>query len=201
MLAKLKNIKNPNISVAVVKNIDDDNAGSICILSNTNGIINPAMPATIKLPIIAIRRTPTVNILNPNKKPTTYDGLKIPELSKEDKMVKLSMIPIEISYQLDIYCRYMREADVLARSLVFNIINHPTLEVLIPYDNINLEHNANIRLTAGIEDNSDIPERFVPGQFTRLSLTINIDDAYLWDARERDNLIVDIKEIDVDDEN
>ena len=155
----------------------------------------------IKLPIIAIRRTPTVNILNPNKKPTTYDGLKIPELSKEDKMVKLSMIPIEISYQLDIYCRYMREADVLARSLVFNIINHPTLEVLIPYDNINLEHNANIRLTAGIEDNSDIPERFVPGQFTRLSLTINIDDAYLWDARERDNLIVDIKEIDVDDEN
>lgn len=153
----------------------------------------------IKLPIIAIRRNPSINISNPNKKPTTYDGLKIPELSEEDKMVKLSMIPIEISYQIDVYCRYMREADTLIRSLVFNIINHPTLEVLIPYSNVNLEHNGNIRLTSGIEDNSDVPERFVPGQFTRLSLTVSIDDAYLWDARDRDNLRVDIQSVDVID--
>lgn len=146
----------------------------------------------IKLPIIAIRRNPTINIINPNKKPTTYDGLVIPELSTEDKAMKLSLIPINISYQLDIYCRYMKEADVLMRSVVFNIINHPTLQVLIPYNNINLEHNANIRLASDIEDNSSIPERLVPGQFTRLTLSINIDDAYLWDARERDNLKVSI---------
>ena len=146
----------------------------------------------IKLPIIAIRRNPTINIINPNKKPTTYDGLVIPELSTENKALKLSMIPVNIGYQLDIYCRYMKEADVLMRSVVFNIINHPTLQVLIPYNNINLEHNANIRLASDVEDNSDIPERFVPGQFTRLSLNINIDDAYLWDARERDNLKVSI---------
>lgn len=146
----------------------------------------------IKLPIIAIRRNPTINIINPNKKPTTYDGLVIPELSTEDKAMKLSLIPINISYQLDIYCRYMKEADVLMRSIVFNIINHPTLQVLIPYNNINLEHNANIRLASDVEDNSSIPERLVPGQFTRLTLNINIDDAYLWDARERDNLKVSI---------
>jgi hypothetical protein len=151
----------------------------------------------IQLPLIAIRRNPTVDVLNPNKKPLTYDGLMLPELSPtEQKMMKLSAIPINISYQIDVYCRYMKEADVLMRSLVFNIINHPTLEVLIPYNNINLEHNANIRLASGIEDNSDIPERFVPGQFTRLSANVVIDDAYLWDARERDNLIVSIEAVD-----
>ena len=146
----------------------------------------------IKLPLIAIRRNPTVNIINPNKKPTTYDGLAIRELLTEEKAMKLSLIPINIGYQLDVYCRYMKEADVLMRSLVFNIINHPTLRVLIPYSNINLEHNANIRLASDIEDNSSIPERFVPGQFTRLTVNISIDDAYLWDARERDNLRISI---------
>ena len=146
----------------------------------------------IKLPLIVLRRNSTVNILNTNKKPLTYDGIKIPELSSDDKMLKLSAIPINISYQIDIYCRYLKEADVLMRSMVFNIINHPTLEILIPYNNVNIEHNANLILSENIEDNSDIPERFVPGQFTRMSLNVNVDDAYLWDARPRDNLTVDV---------
>lgn len=155
----------------------------------------------IKLPIIAVRRNPTVNILNTNKRPITYDGMKFPELSSsEAKMMKLSVIPIDISYQIDVYCRYLKEADVLIRSLVFNIINHPTLEILIPYNNINLEHNANLVLSDSIEDNSDIPERFVPGQFTRMSLLVNIDDAYLWDARERDNLTLEFKLMMEDEE-
>ena len=73
---------------------------------------------------------------------------------------------------------------------------HPTLQVIIPYNNVNLEHNANIRIASDVEDNSDIPERFVPGQFTRFSININIDDAYLWDARERDNLTISIDLVD-----
>ena len=51
--ARLKKKKNPRTSVAVVKNIDEDNAGSKCNLCNSNGINKPATPAIIKFPIIA----------------------------------------------------------------------------------------------------------------------------------------------------
>ena len=154
----------------------------------------------IQLPIISIRRSAGFSILNPNKKPTTYDGIKIESSSNDAKMLKLSVIPIDISYQLDIYCRYRKEADMLARSIIFNIINHPTLSVIIPYNDANLEHNANMRVSADVEDNSDIPERFVPGQFTRLTLNISIDDAYLWDARYRENLSFELSDVQVEEE-
>lgn len=154
----------------------------------------------IKLPIISIRRSAGYTIINPNKKPTTYDGIRIESLPGDDKMLKLSMIPISITYQLDIYCRYLKEADALSRSLIFNIINHPTLEIIIPYNEINLTHNATIRVSSDVEDNSGIPERLVPGQFTRLTLNITIDDAYLWDARPRENLSVTFDGIDVEED-
>lgn len=154
----------------------------------------------IQLPIISMRRPAGFSILNPNKKPQTYDGIKIESSSDDAKMLKLSAIPIEINYQLDIYCRYRREADMLARSIIFNIINHPTLNVIIPYNDANLDHNANMRISADVEDNSDVPERFVPGQFTRLTLSISIDDAYLWDARYRENLSLEIGDIQVNEE-
>ena len=48
-------------------------------------------------------------------------------------------------------------------------------------------HNSNIRLSENIDDNSGIPERLIEGQFTRLTLSINIDDAYLFDYRIKDN--------------
>ena len=53
-----------------------------------------------------------------------------------------------------------------------------------------LSHDANIRVTSDVEDNSDIPERLIPGQFTRLTLGISIDDAYLFDVRIKDNLSI-----------
>ena len=49
------------------------------------------------------------------------------------------------------------------RNFVFNIINFPTLDITIPYNNLNYTHTSNIRLTGSVEDNSDIPERLIPG--------------------------------------
>ena len=46
-------MKNPKTSVAVVKKIDDDNAGSIFILASISGIIVPQNPEIIKFAIIA----------------------------------------------------------------------------------------------------------------------------------------------------
>ena len=53
ILAKLKNRKNPNTSVAVVKNIDEERAGSTFSFSKIIGITSPKNPEIIKFPIIA----------------------------------------------------------------------------------------------------------------------------------------------------
>lgn len=145
---------------------------------------------SIKLPIICLRRTGGYEILNKNKKPLTYDG--ITKDATIEKSLQLNAIPINIPYQLDVYTRYFEEADSYMRDLVFNIINHPTFELEI-YDNdiTYISHNANIRLTSDVENNSDIAERLIPGQFTRLTISLSLDDAYLWDPRVRNNYLIE----------
>lgn len=115
--------------------------------------------------------------------------------SAGEKAIKLNAVPINIIYQLDIYTRYLKEADEYMRNLIFNIINYPKLYVTIPYNSANIVHNGNIRIDSNVEDNSDIPERLIRGQFTRLSLTITIDDAYLWDAKVRNNIQIDESDV------
>ena len=140
----------------------------------------------IQLPLLCLRRTAGYEILNINKRPLTYDGA----IAQQDDgvSIQLNAIPIIINYQLDVYAKYLQEADSYARNLVFNIINYPTLKIQIPYSTSSyLTHYANIRVASNVEDNSNIPERMVPGLFTRLTLSINIDDAYLWDIRARGN--------------
>ena len=40
-------------------------------------------------------------------------------------------------------------------------------------------------------DTSNNSVRLFNGQFTRLSVTVNIDDAYLWDLRVANNLTIE----------
>lgn len=40
-------------------------------------------------------------------------------------------------------------------------------------------------------DTSNTSIRLFNGQFTRLSVTVNIDDAYLWDLRVANNLTIE----------
>lgn len=98
-------------------------------------------------------------------------------------------IPISISYQLDVYARYAKEADLLMRNLVFNIVNYPGFTILIP--TANLVHTARIVLSDTIEDNSNVPEQFIEGNLTRLTANISVDNARLWDTRKLRN--ADIK--------
>ena len=157
----------------------------------------------IQLPIICLSRRGGYSLSNPNKRVMSYDGIT---KDANDKVARqINAIPISIPYQIDVYARYLKEADSFMRDIVFNIINHPTFKVIIPYQGINLEHNANMVLSSDIEDNSDIPERLVTGQFYRMSLTFVVDDAYLWDIRDRgvvtmsgDGLYVDVRKDDED---
>ena len=151
--------------------------------------------ANITLPIVALRRVPSTRILSTNKKPLTFDGYR--KNNNGQKIDQLNAIPIHIEYQLDIYTRYYDEADDYMRNFVFNFINYPKLQIEIPYNSSNIVHTSNIRITDEITDNSDIPERLAPGQFTRLTLHLYIDDAYLFDYRTKDALKVEIEDIDI----
>lgn len=138
----------------------------------------------IQLPIISLKRPGGFTLLQTNKRYGTYNGLKLGASSSRANV--LNAIPISIPYQLDVYTRYKDEADEYVRNLVFNIINYPKLQVVIPYNDENYIHDANIRLAGEIDDNSEIPERLISGQFTRMTMAINIDDAYLWDVAYKD---------------
>lgn len=143
----------------------------------------------IKLPLISISRPEGFTVTNTNKQPLAFDGL-MTEASYE-KSIMLNAIPISLSYQIDIYTRYQKEADEFVRNLIFNIINFPVVTVKIPYNSADIEHDSQIILDGSITDNSDVPERIVPGQFTRYTLNISLPDAYLWDVRVRDNVHVE----------
>lgn len=142
----------------------------------------------IQLPLIALSRNGGYTIQEKYKQPRSYNGSAL--VVTTDTGAKLNAIPIGISYQIDIYARHLAEADEYARNIVFNIINYPKLNIEIPYEDSGLTHDANIRLITDVEDNSDIPERLISGQFTRFTIGIDIDDAYLFDVRIKDNLSI-----------
>ena len=143
----------------------------------------------IQLPLIALRRGRDVEILSTNKKPLTFDGATI-EANRERSGI-LNGIPISIKYQLDIYTRYYQEADEYIRNFIFQFINFPKIDIVIPYNDANIEHSSNVRIETTVTDNSDIPERLIPGQFTRFTLPLYIDDAYIFDYKFRKNYIIE----------
>lgn len=143
----------------------------------------------IKLPLIALRRGRDFEILSTNKKPLTYDGATIE--ANQERSGQLNGIPIAINYQLDIYTRYYAEADEYVRDFIFQFINFPKLNIVIPYNNANIEHTSNVRLNPNVIDNSDIAERLSPGQFTRFTMSLYIDDAYIFDYKFRKNYVIE----------
>ncbi len=82
----------------------------------------------------------------------------------------------------------MEEADEIMRNLVYNIINYEKILIKIPYAGYELPHQSSIRIITDVLDNSNAFPQISRGQFSRLSLGIVIDDAYLWDTRIRNNI-------------
>ena len=142
----------------------------------------------IKLPLIALSRPGGYSISNKNKRPLTFNASTFQ--ITEARGAKVNIIPLDINYQIDVYTRYLEEADEYARNLIFNIVNYPKLTVILPYEDLGIKHDANIRLVSDVDDNSDIPQRLISGQFTRFTLKFNIDDAYLFDVRIHDNISI-----------
>ena len=158
----------------------------------------------IKLPLIVLRRNGGFTIKNSTKRLLVYDGKSIEWTI--DKAVQLNAIPIGIDYQIDIYARKQEECDEIVRNLIFNLIIFPDLNIELPYYGKHYQHKSHVSISSDVANNSDIPERLSFGQFTRFTLSLSIDDAYLFDVRERQNYSININmvedtEIPVEDEN
>ena len=163
------------------------------------------MDKPLTLPFIALSRDTEISLENPNKRPMSYDGLALHLIdSKTGKEVhlksgyKLNAIPIGMTYQLDVYTKRLAEAEEYVRSFLFNLINYPSIKIDIPYNGVHLEHRSSIRMESKIEDNSDIPQRLYPGQFTRLTIRFMVDDAYMFSVVDRKYVAIDPDSITLD---
>ncbi len=140
----------------------------------------------VTLPLIAIRRMTPVILNRVTKTPMTFRGWKIE--ADKDNISQLNGIPITINYQLDIYTKEMTHAEEYVRNFVFNLINYPNIQITIPYNNADVEYTCMITVNEELEDNSDIPERLMPGQFTRKTISFAINNAYLFDYNTKKTL-------------
>ena len=164
-------------------------------LFRINADINADKPLT--LPLIAISRNTDVEILQTKKTLLSFDG-KVIKVSKDsDKSVQLNAIPVQIGYQIDIYTKDVDEAWDYAREFAYGIINNPVIKITIPYNGVNITHQANMRIQSTISDNSDIPERLFRDQFTRLTIQLDLLDAYLFSAPVRTNAKIISGELDI----
>jgi hypothetical protein len=137
--------------------------------------------------MIALSRSSDIELLSTVKQPRSFNGLKLfhndmllPDLSNlkgaqyREAMNKLpatvahfNVIPIKLVYQLDIYTKTTEEADEYIRTFLFKLINNPVIKIKIPYNDIQIEHIANLRVLPTVSDNSSISERIFSGQFSR----------------------------------
>ena len=142
----------------------------------------------VELPLIAITRS-GFSISNTNRTDLSINGLAL-EVNRQ-RSEWLNAIPINLRYQIDVYSRYMEQADEIIRNMIFNIVNFPRLTISLPYYDQDIKQTSSIHLDEQVQDNSAIPERLIYGQFTRLTLNIDILDAYLYDLRIGDNKKID----------
>ena len=112
---------------------------------------------------------------------------ELKDSSVQDPVVTLNAIPISINYSLDVYTRYQKENDLYIRNLIFNIINYPKLQVHFEYNGIPVDHNSNIILGNNVSvDRSSL--RLYSDQICKQSLSLTLDDAYLWDTRIKNSV-------------
>lgn len=151
----------------------------------------------LKLPIIALSRNTDIELLSTVKQPKSYDGLR---LCKNDLPLDasstpattalLNVLPIRLNYRLDIYTKTAEAGDEYLRNFLFKLINNPVIKIDIPYNDLKIEHIANIRVSNTVSDTSAISERLFEGQFTRWTIQFEIHDAFLFSVPYKRNWVL-----------
>ena len=132
----------------------------------------------LTLPLLSISRDPSIGLDIPGRRSLSCDGVTLD--GSPDQTLQLNAIPINITYQIDIYTQKYEDGDTILRALVMNIVNHPKMKVLIPYNDVQIKHVANLWIEGDLTDNSDIPEKKFADQFTRWTIRVAVHDAFLF---------------------
>lgn len=151
----------------------------------------------LTMPFIALSRSTDIELLSNIKSLRSFSGLKIG--SNENCSVQMNVIPIKAEYQLDIYTKTYEEGDEYLRNFLFKLINNPVIKITIPYNNFEITHIANIRVLSSVSDTSDISERLFNGQFTRWSIQLELQDAFLFSVPYKSNWRIGDVNLDVTD--
>lgn len=160
-------------------------------------IANDNNDKNIKVPFIALSRDTSIEINSNIKQNKSFDGLKL--ANNDDITLQLNVIPVTLNYQLDIYTKTYDDGDEYLRSFLFKLINNPLLKIEIPYNNTSIQHVANIRVADQVSDTSDISERMFSGQFTRWTIQLELQDAFLFSIPYRKNWKLDGVTVEVSD--
>jgi len=145
--------------------------------------------APFKLPFVALSRSNDIELLSNIKTLRSYAGIKLYGDSKVS--TNFNAIPIKVEYRFDIYTKTMEEGDEYLRSFLFKLINNPKMIITIPYNGTNIEHIVYLRVLDTVSDTSDISEHLYSGQFTRWTIQIELQDAYLFNIPYRKNWKLD----------
>lgn len=165
----------------------------------------------VKLPVIALSRSNDIQLRSNIKQLKSFDGLRLyldgdptPDMSRMKGSINskdiptstalFNVIPILLNYQLDIYTKTYEEGDEYVRNFLFKLINNPKLIIDIPYNDATLKHTANIRVLETISDTSDIAEHLFPGQFTRWTIQMEIQDAFLFNIPYKQNWVLHVED-------
>ncbi len=157
----------------------------------------------LKLPLLAVSRNTDIELLSNVKSPKSYDGVRLFTNNTHTSDISagrlgsvpattalFNVLPIKLQYQLDIYTKTAEEGDEYVRTFLFKLINNPVIKVLIPYNEFNVEHIANIRVLNQVSDTSAISERLFTGQFTRWTIQLEIQDAFLFSIPYKRNWVL-----------
>lgn len=139
----------------------------------------------LTLPCIALSRNNDLEIVTNIKTPKSYAGLKVRQTEAETML--LNAIPVRPQYQVDIYTKTAEEGDEYLRQYLFKLINNPVIKIIVPYNGVDMEQIANIRVLNTVSDTSEVSERLFPGQFNRWTIQLEIQDAFLYDVPYRKN--------------
>ena len=107
------------------------------------------------------------------------------------------LIPMRLTYLLDVWTKTREENDNLITELVWYITTHPKMYVKIPYG-LDIEHSFNIFLDSDIEDNSDIVQHQDRGEYFRQTLSIYTDDCYFWKSSHRGKTYIEIEGLEIE---
>lgn len=143
----------------------------------------------IKLPLVALSRNPQIEMLLSTKNLRSFNGIKL--AATEAQTLLMNIIPVKVMYQLDIYTKTYDQGDQLLRNFVFKLVNNPKFVVTVPYNGADIQHTANLRLLPNLSDTSQIAQRTFVGQFTRWSIQLELQDAFMFNLPYKANSYIE----------